>query len=61
MIVDSPKMRKRLEVTYATHKRKPRELAARLAAVFDNDNTKTTAFVKAMVEKKDWRESIGQV
>lgn len=59
MIVDSPKMRKRLEATYAAHKRRPRELAARLAAVFDNDNSKTTAFVKAMTEKKDWREAIG--
>ena len=59
MIVDSPKMRKRLEDTYKLYRRRPKEALPRLKHVFDDNEDKVMAFVKAVNNKEDWREAIG--
>jgi hypothetical protein len=59
MMIDSPKMQARLVTTYHAHKRRPKDLSERLRAVFDNDNEKVMAFIKAMTSNQEWRKLIG--
>lgn len=59
LVIDHPALRKRVENTYLACRARPREALERLTAVFNNDEEKVMAFVKAVNSRQDWRKAIG--